>query len=197
MPHIHTQPNQHDMTVSAYIVFRDGDEWKCLAHYHKKMDVIMQTGGHIELDQTPWQAIASEITEETGLGLAELEVLQPTQEVIQMERTIAHPVPFHVNTHAVGDDHYHSDLCYGFISPSKTGLRSIDGESDDLRWLTLDELQKLADEGEALRDVYDIYDFLIRHLGEYASVPSDIFSLGKPAAPSATYRRGKPSDFRS
>ena len=66
MPHIHTAPNQHDMTVSAYIILRDGEDLKCLVHLHKKVGKLMQIGGHIELDETPWQSVVHELFEESG-----------------------------------------------------------------------------------------------------------------------------------
>lgn len=75
MPHIHTQPNQHDMTVSAYIVRKENDEWKYLVHFHKKIEVLMQIGGHIELDETPWQTVAHELEEESGYTPYELTVV--------------------------------------------------------------------------------------------------------------------------
>jgi len=49
MSHIHTQPGQHDMTVSAFIVRQVDGEWKCLVHLHKKAGKLMQVGGHVEL----------------------------------------------------------------------------------------------------------------------------------------------------
>lgn len=197
MPHIHAQPNQHDMTVSAYMLLSENDEWRCLVHFHKKMDKLMQTGGHIELDQTPWQALAQELEEEVGYQLSETQLLQPTPDPVKLSRTTVHPVPFHVNTHNVGDEHYHSDLCYGFVVTGRPQRPIGEGESDDLRWTTIEELRTLAQSGEALQDVYDIYEFLLRHLDDYARVPAGQFSLGKPTQPNIVYSRGKPSESRS
>lgn len=197
MPHIHTKPNQHDMTVSAYMLLREDDEWKCLVHFHKKIDKLMQTGGHIELDQTPWQALAQELEEEVGYRLDEVQILQPTQEIVKLGGTVVHPVPFHVNTHNVGDEHYHSDMCYGFIVANRPHRPTKEGESDDLRWTTIEELRSLAQKGEALQDVFDIYDYLIRNLDGYARASASLFSLDKPTEPNLVYHRGKPSESRS
>lgn len=54
MPHIHNQPGQHDATVSAYIILNEDGQWKCMVHYHKKMDILMQIGSHVELTENPW-----------------------------------------------------------------------------------------------------------------------------------------------
>lgn len=62
MPHIHTKPDQHDMTASAYILRQENGVWKCLVHFHKKVEKLMQVGGHIELNETPWQTITHELS---------------------------------------------------------------------------------------------------------------------------------------
>jgi len=64
MAHIHTAPNQHDHTVTAYIIRIDKDEPRALLHMHKKLNVLLPVGGHIELDETPWAAMAHELEEE-------------------------------------------------------------------------------------------------------------------------------------
>lgn len=114
MPHIHTEPGQRDMTVSAYIIRRENNQWKCLVHFHKKMQKLLQIGGHIELNETPWQAISHELAEESGYTLDDVQVLQYTGAQVEGGSNVVHPVPFAMNTHNVGNEHYHSDLCYGF-----------------------------------------------------------------------------------
>ena len=194
MPHIHTQPNQHDMTVSGYIVRTDGDEPVCLVHMHKKMGKLMQVGGHIELNETPWQAIAHELEEESGYQLEELRVIQHTADRVGESHNVSHPTPFLMNTHNVGDEHYHSDLCYGFIADTVPASMVARDESGDLRWLTLDELRRQSTEGDVLEDVYMIYAFMLGHLHTYAQVLADAFSLAKPGRAGATYQHGAPGE---
>lgn len=192
MPHIHNEPDQHDMTVSAYVVRLDAGEPLCLVHMHKKIGKLMQIGGHIELNETPWAAVAHELEEESGYRLDEVEVVQYTADRIVDAGNVSHPTPFAMNTHNVGNEHYHSDICYGFIAHSKPAENMADGESDDLRWMTLDDLRKAGQIGEALQDVCNIYTFLIEHLATYARVPAIDFSIAKPAVASATYKYGAP-----
>ncbi|MEO6761106.1 MAG: NUDIX domain-containing protein [Candidatus Saccharimonadales bacterium] len=192
MPHIHTEPNQHDMTISAYILLLDDNVWKCLVHFHRKIEVLMQIGGHIELTETPWQAMAHELKEESGYSLAELMVLQHTADRVVEAGNIQHPTPFMVNTHNAGNDHYHSDSCYGFVAKERPKGVVSNGESIDLRWLTIDQLSGLVSKGEALEDVRNIYRFLLEHLGTYARVPAIGFSLEKPKRASLTYKTGAP-----
>lgn len=197
MPHIHTQPDQHDMTVSAWIVLHENDEWKCLVHYHKKMDALMQIGGHIELNETPWQAMAHELEEESGFLLDELEVLQHADDRIEGTFNIQHPTPFSMNTHNVGDEHFHSDLCYGFVAKDYPRNTVHDGESADLRWLSLTELRQAAQRGEAMKDVAAIYQFLLDHFDSYVRVSARNYSIEKPQAGEATYKRGGAAEARA
>ncbi len=144
MPHIHTKPNQHDATVSGYFLLYEKNEWKCLVHYHRKIDVLMQISGHIELTENPWQAAVHEIEEESGYGVDELTLLQFTKDLPEENGNIMHPQVIVSDTHNVGDGHFHSDLCYGFVAAARPKHRPSDTESNDLRWMTLAELEKGA-----------------------------------------------------
>lgn len=192
MPHIHTAPNQHDMTISAYIIRWEDNEWKCLVHFHKKIEKLMQIGGHIELDETPWQAVAHELEEESGYMLSQLDVLQHTADVVREHGSLSHPTPFTMNTHDVGNDHYHSDLCYGFVASSTPAKKVAGDESADLRWMNIDEMERAAGSGELLQDVLYIYQFMASHLETYVQVPASRFSVDKPQSVGLTYKRGAP-----
>ena len=76
MAHIHTEPGQHDHTVSVYLVLLDGKTPEILLHLHKKYRRLMQFGGHVELNEDPWQAIIHELEEETRYVISELKILQ-------------------------------------------------------------------------------------------------------------------------
>lgn len=193
MAHIHTGPGQHDMTVSGYIIRqREDGAWLCLVHMHRKIGKLMQIGGHIELQETPWQAVAHELYEESGYSLAELMVLQFTTDSVEASGNVTHPVPFTVNTHRVGGleaTHYHSDLCFGFVAQAAPIGSVAATESTDLRWLTVAELKIAAESGQLVKDVYLIYTFLLSHIGLYAQVPSTSFSLEEPKNIGMVYKR--------
>jgi len=178
------------MTASAWIVRRVDDEWKCLVHFHRKIEKYMQIGGHIELDETPWQTMVHELREESGYTPEELFVLQHTESLPADVGNISHPVPFAMNTHSVGNEHYHSDLCYGFVALELPKENVAEDESDDFLWASTDELAQLASEGRALEDVANCYEFLLQNIESYVQVPAQNFSLEKPIKSSATYRRG-------
>jgi 8-oxo-dGTP pyrophosphatase MutT (NUDIX family) len=60
MPHIHYA---YDFVVGAFIVHRG----RVLLVHHRKLEVWLCPGGHVELDEDPEQAVHREVLEETGL----------------------------------------------------------------------------------------------------------------------------------
>lgn len=159
MPHIHTKPGQHDHTASAFIVRTDFNEPKIMLHKHKKLGVYMQFGGHIELDETPWQAISHEIPEETGYEMSQLKILQPRQRLKKVSRSILHPVAVAHNTHVIVDNHYHSDLDYAFVADGPPKSKVGKGESSDIRLFTRAELLAYP-KNDIFQEVLDITLFI-------------------------------------
>lgn len=147
---------------------------------HRKLGVLMQIGGHIEIDETPWQAVAHELTEESGYTAADLDVLQPSR-ARQVRGAVVHPVPCLVNTHTAGPaPHYHSDLCYVFVAQDAPSQAPSDGESSDMRWMTIDEM-KSHTKDKVLVDVIDIYTVILEDFADtYLRIPATAFSLEKP-----------------
>jgi len=182
MPHIHTEPNQHDVTVSAWI-FRDkGHDVEVFVHMHRKIKKYMEVGGHMELDETPWQTIAHELAEETGYSLGELEIYQPSYMPINLRNVMVHPVPTLVVTYQPVPGHYHTDMSYAFHTSSEPLNKSGVGESQDLRWMSLQELSDGVVESTVLSDVGEIYPALknaIESVG-YKRIETNRFSLSKP-----------------
>ena len=58
MPHIHTEPGQVDTTVTMYLFRERNGVLETMLHMHKKLGKLMPIGGHVELDETIWQAVA-------------------------------------------------------------------------------------------------------------------------------------------
>lgn len=146
MPHIHTEAGQHDQTVSAYIVRRDGDEVYIMLHMHRKLHKLLPVGGHVELNETPWSAMAHELTEESGYSVDELALLQPKIRIEKLDKVVLHPQPFVVQTHDVTPGHYHTDLGYIFVAETHPRGRVADGESEDIRWFTRDGIERLSEQ---------------------------------------------------
>lgn len=143
MPHIHTKPGQHDHTVSGFIVRTDLDEPRLLLHKHKRLGKYIQFGGHIELDETPWQALTHELKEESGYDISQLSLLQPKSRLKSVTNAKLHPVAVYHNTHNFDDDHYHTDLGYAFVAHGEPAGAIADNESNDILMVSRSELINL------------------------------------------------------
>lgn len=144
MSHLHTAPGQHDQTVSAYIIRTDTPEPKLLLHMHRKVHKYLQFGGHVELNENPWQALSREILEESGYRLEQLTLLQPKLRITQLAGTRLHPQPVSLQTHNFpGLDHYHSDSSFAFTTTEEPLVSIGKGESPEIRAFTLKELRAI------------------------------------------------------
>jgi len=141
MPHIHTAPGQHDHTVSMYIFRIDFNEPKVMLHMHKKIGAYAQFGGHIELDENPWQTIEHELAEETGYDMKQVQILQPTNRKAHITSAIVHPYPIVYSTMGYPNNktHLHIDSAYAFITNESPLNLPQEGESTELRLFTREE----------------------------------------------------------
>lgn len=177
MPHIHDQPGQYDHTITAYIVRTDGDEPRVLLHMHRKLHKLLPVGGHIEIDETPWQAAAHEIAEESGYDLDQLTVLQPRERIRELQGVLLHPQPIVANTHNITGEHAHSDAGYALVAQSEPNGQPDEGESADIRWLTRAELHDLTSD-EIWYNTIQTCEFIFDiALPNWEQVPASEFTL--------------------
>jgi len=181
MGHIHNNIGEHDQTVSAFIVRTDlGDEPRLMLHMHKKLGKLLQVGGHIELNENPWQAIHHELLEESGYDLNQLQILQPKQFRIKtLDYVTVHPIPIVQSTHGfeIWPGHYHTDTTYAFVANSDPNNEPVDGESQDIRWVTYKELCAVP-ENEIIDNIREIGKLVLTvFLKEWEQVPSDEFPV--------------------
>ncbi len=157
MAHIHTGPGQHDLTVSAYIIRETPDGPRLLLHRHKTLALLLQPGGHVELDENPWAAMIREIAEETGYSSTQLVVLQPQQRMVRSlgDSAVLHPQPVSVLTHDYAPDgrHRHIDLGFAFLASGEPDSEPQAGESPCLLWVSQAELDLLTDIPENTRQI--------------------------------------------
>jgi 8-oxo-dGTP diphosphatase len=177
MPHIHTDPGEHDLSVTAFVIRIDPDEPRALLHMHRKLKKLLPVGGHVEATETPWQTVARELEEESGYGLNQLKIMQPPHRVVSLSDATLHPLPVSMNTHAITPDHFHTDLEYGFVATGDARHVIREGESFDLRWMTLKELRE-APPGLVYANVEEVFSFMIEHgLSHWSQVNTADFSL--------------------
>jgi 8-oxo-dGTP pyrophosphatase MutT (NUDIX family) len=155
MAHIHTEPGQYDHTVSIYLLRTDFDEPKMMLHFHKKIGAYAQFGGHIELNENPWEAVTHELREETGYDIDQISVLQPLQRMQRITGATVHPSPA---VHATmgypqSSPHLHTDSTYVLTADEPPRRAPDDGESTDIQLFTRTEVASHPDIDDITRDI--------------------------------------------
>ncbi len=117
------------VTVSAIVVCDEGDA--VVLHLHKRLNMWLQPGGHIDVGEQVVVAALREAHEETGLP-------------VRHERDGG--VFVHLDVHPGPRGHTHFDLRYLVRAPHVTPTPGV-GESPDVRWFSWDEAQAMADAG--------------------------------------------------
>ena len=133
MAHIH---DKIDFTVGALIVH---DGRVCLVH-HKKLDLWVTPGGHIELDEDSDQALFREIEEETGLRREDLEIFSEREDFSTKTEAKALYRPQWMNIHPFDNHHKHVVLEYILRSKSER-LKLAPLEHHNIRWFKAEELE--------------------------------------------------------
>ncbi len=186
MAHIHTTPGQYDLTVSAFIIrtpspTEPDHQPLLLLHRHKTLAVLIQPGGHVELDETPWQAIEHEIREETGYDLDQLRVLQPPLRLPKPHGGLIHPQPVSLRSFPFGDlPHFHTDLAFAFVTGQLPRHPVGADESALLVWLSRQQLADLP-ANQTYEDVRQLGLFFFDHLlTEWTPADTSEFATGHP-----------------
>ena len=132
------------LTASAWVT--NASRSQAVLLHHKKLDIWVQPGGHIEADDDSLpEASLREALEETGLPGLRL----VSDQIFDLDQ---HRIPARGDTPA----HWHLDVRYWFEAEGDT--LAITEESNDLQWLTADEIREKTDERSVLRMVEKTLD---------------------------------------
>ena len=121
--------NDTHITGSAIVVGKRG----VVLHLHKRLNIWLQPGGHIESGETPAEGVLREAREETGL-----DVRHPDNG----------PVLVHLDVHPGPRGHTHLDVRYIVMADDVEPAPGVD-ESQDVAWFAWDDAIAMADKGLA------------------------------------------------
>ena len=129
----------------------EGAEPRIILHKHRKLNRLLQFGGHVELDETPWQAVLREIAEESGYDKNQLRLLQPNyNRLASLPGVKLHPQPIAIHTYPADGEHYHTDISYAFITSENPMHDIASGESNNISLFNLRDLKELTS-----KQIYD------------------------------------------
>lgn len=148
MPHIHTKKGEFDFTVAGYLVHDD----KTLLIKHKKLPIWTPPSGHIEINQSPIEALFMEIKEEAGIDKSQLELVETharPSDFATSSTAVSMPLPFDLEHHPVDDTHRHINLSYALKSKTNH-VEPGPGESNTFKWFTVDELRTFSETNDSI-----------------------------------------------
>ena len=121
------------VTASAIVV--SDDRRRVVLHRHKRLQLWLQPGGHIDTDELPWHGALREAVEETGLPAVLVDADLPDG-----------PALLHVDVHPGPKGHTHLDLRYLLESPHVKPTPPAE-ESQDVQWFAWHQAIDLAEAG--------------------------------------------------
>ena len=147
MPHIHTAKGQYDFTVAGYLVHKN----KTLLIKHKYLPIWTPPAGHVELHQTPIEALLMEIQEEAGIDATHLTIVdtQTHSKAFKRGEATALPLPFDLEHHAINEDHRHINMAY-IVESDTNDVQPGPGESNTFKWFSAGELREFKDTNDSI-----------------------------------------------
>ena len=123
-----------DLVVAGYIFNKN----KVLLIHHKKLDLWLPVGGHIQKNETPDDALLREIKEEVGLE-AEIINNNKLRRAGNVKKNLA--IQFNINLHSVGD---HDHCCFFYVCKAIDAgkLKINHDELKNYEWFSKDDLNQ-------------------------------------------------------
>lgn len=127
--------------ATAYIVSKIDGQFKVLLHKHKKLNIWIGVGGHIEKDENPEQAVIREVKEETAL---EIILVNQKKKLFKTKNASELILPFCIQEEKIpkyGKEaaHRHIDFIYFAFAKNPENIRMEEKHG----WFSLKNLNKV------------------------------------------------------
>ena len=122
-----------DFVAGAFII----KDQSILFLKHKKYDVWLQPGGHVEERETPDEAAVRETLEETGLKVEIIEDFKPDTSFENKSEDL--PKPFNINLHQIEEGHWHLDFQY--LARPLDEVIEKEYSDEDMKWFSREDLE--------------------------------------------------------
>lgn len=149
MAHIHTANGDFDYTVAGYLVHNS----KTLLIKHKYLPLWTAPAGHVEVNESPIDALYKEIDEEAGIHVSHLELIDTSPSAQGLQRSegaVYIPVPFSMEYHTITPEHRHINMAYVLRCDTDT-VHPQAGESQTYRWFSHAELEAFTETNASIR----------------------------------------------
>ena len=130
-------------TASALIINKDG---KILLLNHRKLNVWLYPGGHVEWNETPDETVVREVKEETGLNVRIIGDKDNILSDIKADVSVLHHPYFILSEKINGNnEHYHIDLIYlcKIKNEEDSEIYYNPKESSDVRFFSFEDLNDI------------------------------------------------------
>jgi len=126
-------------TVTAILVTKDTPK-KVLLGFHRKLGAWLPPGGHIELDETPIEAVIRETREEAGLDISSYLPINTLDERVTSSPTPAYFFEETIPRYGKDPEHIHLDFVYVINGFPETVLTVQTDEMKDMHWFTKEQI---------------------------------------------------------
>lgn len=136
-----TLPGEKQFTASILILTKESPK-KILLLHHRKYNLWIQPGGHIEKFENPIEAAIREAKEETGIDIGFLFKEEPIDELASFLPIPDFFLEEKIQPYREEPGHFHLDMLYKIEIPFQKAQKA-EKESLDIGWFGLEEALQL------------------------------------------------------
>ena len=139
---------KREFTVAVFVIHQGA----VLLHRHKKLDMWLPPGGHVEPGELPDEAAIRETKEEAGLDIVLVDTSDDPRPAPPGPRRLCRPLGIQLEDIPPAPQHQHIDLIYAAV-PCDPASPRLGGESagQGLGWYSQDACRRLGVSDEVLR----------------------------------------------